>query len=103
MYRAGQTTYHIIVRRMRVVYWVIKAANTHSGFVILLVSARKQWLLECASMVCFTYIVVETFSVPYAMNTDQLLARSSTGSLGDQERKEGRKKERIIVRIMFGA
>jgi len=78
---------------VRVVCWTTKAANTHSESVILLVSAQKQWLLECASMYRCTYIVVETFSVSYVMNTDQLVARSSVSSPGDEERKEGRKKE----------
>jgi hypothetical protein len=94
LYRAGHTTCHIIVRRICVVCWITKAANTHSESVILLVCARKQWLLECASMLRFACIVVKTFSVSYVMNTDQLVAKSSVSSLGDQERKEGRKNDR---------
>jgi len=60
MHRDGQTTYHI-VRRMRVVCWINKAANTHSESVILLDSARKQWLLECASVLRCTYMLLKHF------------------------------------------
>jgi len=94
LYRAGQTTYRIIVRRMRVVCWITIAANTHSESVVLLVSARKQWLLGRTSMLRSTYIVVETFSVSYVMKTDRLVARSLVSSPGDVERNREWKEER---------
>jgi len=35
-------------RRMRVVYWMRKAADTYSKYVILTTFPRKQWLRERA-------------------------------------------------------
>jgi len=36
--------------RMRISYWVSKATNTHSGYVLLIEFQLKQWLLELASL-----------------------------------------------------
>ena len=45
--------------RMRIAYWVTKATNTHSGYVILklLVFTPRQWLHERSSMLRYIYIV----------------------------------------------
>jgi hypothetical protein len=36
--------------------WMIKATNTHSGYVILIAFPRQQWLLESTSILRYTYI-----------------------------------------------
>jgi hypothetical protein len=47
---AIQATYHNIIRRMRLAFWVTKATDTHSEYVILIAFPRRQCLRECASM-----------------------------------------------------
>ena len=42
--------------RMRIAYWVTKATNTHSEYVILIAFPLQQWLCERASMLRYTYI-----------------------------------------------
>ena len=44
------------IRRMRIAYWIPKATNTHSEYVILLTFPLQQWLHELASMLRHTYI-----------------------------------------------
>jgi hypothetical protein len=41
---------------MRIVCWIPKATNTHTGCVILIAFALQQWLYERASMLRYTYI-----------------------------------------------
>jgi hypothetical protein len=53
---AGQATNDNIIRRMRIVCWITKAANTHTEYVILIAFPRHQWLRERASMLRYTYI-----------------------------------------------
>jgi hypothetical protein len=48
--RARQATYDKLTRRMRIAFWVTKAKETHSEYVILIAFRRQQWLRECASM-----------------------------------------------------
>jgi hypothetical protein len=48
--RAGQATDDNITRRMRVAYWITKATNIHSEFVIFLAFPRQKWLRERPSM-----------------------------------------------------
>jgi hypothetical protein len=40
---------------MFVACWIIRATDTHSEYEILIAFAQQQWLLECASMLCYTY------------------------------------------------
>jgi hypothetical protein len=54
--RTRQATGDNIIRRMRVPYWITKATNTHSEYVILIAFLRQQWLLERASMLHYTHI-----------------------------------------------
>jgi len=42
--------------RMRIACWILKATNTHSEYVILIVFPPQQWLHERASMLRYTYI-----------------------------------------------
>ena len=42
--------------RMRIACWILIATNTHSECVILAAFPLLQWLHECASMLCDTYI-----------------------------------------------
>ena len=44
--------------RTRFAFWIHKAANTHSKYVIIIAFPRQQWLHERASMLCCTYIVL---------------------------------------------
>jgi len=41
---------------MRISYWITKATNTHSEYVILLAFPPQQWLHERASMLRYTHI-----------------------------------------------
>jgi len=42
--------------RMRILCWIIKAADTHSECVIHIAFPLQQWFHESASMLHFTYI-----------------------------------------------
>ena len=52
-------------RRMRFACWVAKAANTHSGHVILLAFPPQQWLHERASMLRCTCTVCLVISLSF--------------------------------------
>jgi len=54
--RAGQATDENLMRHMRIACWINKATKTQSEYVILIVSARQQWLHEHASVLCYTHI-----------------------------------------------
>ena len=41
--------------RMRIAYWIPKATNTHSQYVILIAFPLQQWLHERASLLRYTY------------------------------------------------
>jgi hypothetical protein len=41
---------------MHIVYWIRKAANTHSQYVIIIVFPQQKRLQEHASMLRYTYI-----------------------------------------------
>ena len=45
------------VWRMRIAFWITKATNTHSQYVILIAVPLQQWLHERASVLRYTYIV----------------------------------------------
>jgi hypothetical protein len=42
---------------LRIAFWLSKATNTHSGYVIFIVFPLQQWLHERASLLCYTYTV----------------------------------------------
>jgi len=42
--------------RMRIAYWIHKATNTHSEYVIRIAFPLQQWLQERASVLRYTYI-----------------------------------------------
>jgi hypothetical protein len=42
--------------RMRIAYWIPKATNTNSDYVILIGFPLQQYLYESASMLRYTYI-----------------------------------------------
>jgi hypothetical protein len=46
--RARQATDDSVLRRMRVTYWITKAADTHSEYVMLIAFLRQQMLRERA-------------------------------------------------------
>jgi hypothetical protein len=53
--RARQVTDDNITRHMRFAWWITKATDTHSEYVILIAFPRQQWLHERASMLHYTY------------------------------------------------
>jgi hypothetical protein len=58
---AGQATDDNIIRRMRFACWITKVTDAHSECVILIAFSRQQWLLECPSMLRYTYIASFVF------------------------------------------
>ena len=50
MVELRQTTDEYTIWRMRFAFWIIKATDIHSQYVILLSFVRQQWLRERASM-----------------------------------------------------
>ena len=53
---AGQAADDNIIGRMRIAYWIPKATNIHSQYVIFIAFPMKQWLHERASILRYTYI-----------------------------------------------
>ena len=51
---------------MRFACWVIKAADTHSEYVILIASSLQQWLHEGALMLRCAYIACLVISKPFS-------------------------------------
>jgi len=49
--------------RMRIAFWIIKATNTHSQYVILIAFPLQQWLHERASMLRYMYIACLVLSL----------------------------------------
>jgi hypothetical protein len=54
--RAGQTAEDTVTRRMRFSCWLAKAKNTHSEYEIFTAFPWQQWLIERASILCYTCI-----------------------------------------------
>jgi hypothetical protein len=44
----------MIIRRMRITYWITKATDTHSEYVTLIPFPQQQWLQERASTLLYT-------------------------------------------------
>jgi len=53
---AVEATDDYIIRRIGFAYWIPKATNTHSEYVMLIAFPLQQWLHERASMLRCTYI-----------------------------------------------
>jgi len=53
---ARQITDGNIIRRMRGAYWLTKAKDTHSEYVILIAFPLQQWVHATASILRYTYI-----------------------------------------------
>jgi len=49
---------HMTVWRMRNAYWITKATNTHSGYVIIFALLLQQWLQERASILRYNTLPV---------------------------------------------
>jgi hypothetical protein len=47
--------------RMHIAWWIPKATNTHSEYVILIDIPQQQWLLERASMLRYMYSTLPVF------------------------------------------
>jgi hypothetical protein len=50
--RAIPATGDNIIQQTHFVYWITKAIDTHSEYIIPLAIARQQWLCKCASILC---------------------------------------------------
>jgi hypothetical protein len=44
------------ILRMGIAYWIPKATNTHSEYVILIAVLQQQWLHQRTSVLRYTYI-----------------------------------------------
>ena len=65
-YTAEPDRPQMIIRRMRIAYWIRKATNTYSQYVIFIAFPLQQWLHERASALRYTYmdcLVVTRFVV----------------------------------------
>ena len=40
----------MIIRHMRIAYWITKTTNTHSAYAIFIVFLHQQWIHGCASL-----------------------------------------------------
>jgi len=62
--------------RMRVAYWLPKATNTHSDYVILIVLPLEEWLHERGSFLRYRYIAcrVTLYPLPTYLLTYMLYA-----------------------------
>jgi hypothetical protein len=49
------------IRRMRIACWILKAANTHSEYVLIIAFPLQQWLHESATMLRYTLLSVFQF------------------------------------------
>jgi hypothetical protein len=54
--RAGQATDDNIIRRMRFAFWITKATDTHSQYIILIVFPQQQWLRDRSSLLRYLYV-----------------------------------------------
>ena len=54
--RARQATDDNVIWRMCVLYWITKATDTHSEYVILITCPWHIWLCECTSKLRYIYI-----------------------------------------------
>ena len=64
---------------MRIAYWIPKATNTHSVYVILIVFPLEKWLHERASLIRYTYIACRITLYPlltYLLHGAQSFLRS---------------------------
>ena len=53
--RARQATRGNVVWCMHIAWWVTKATDTHSEYVILIAFPQQKWLHKCTSMLRYTY------------------------------------------------
>jgi len=56
MWRAKQATDNYIIQCMCFACWITKATDTHPEYVLLIAFPRRQWLRECVSVLCYTYV-----------------------------------------------
>ena len=68
--RAGQVTDDNLTLRMRFAFWVLKATDAHSEYVILNAFPRQQSLRERTGVLCYAYIAC--IVVPRSLRTAQV-------------------------------
>jgi len=49
--------------RMRIAYWVSKATDTHSEFVVVIAFPLQEWLHERVSVLRYTYIASHVYTL----------------------------------------
>jgi hypothetical protein len=68
----------MITWRLRIAWWIPKATNAHSEYVIIIAFLLQQWLDQYASMLHYTYIgilvITETERVHRAVQTERINA-----------------------------
>ena len=75
--------------RMRIAYWIPKATNTQSEYVIFIAFPRQRWLCERASMLRYTYVAClvkrlysirnfDTYTNPHAIITTSVARTPAT-------------------------
>jgi hypothetical protein len=57
------------IRQLRVAYWISKATNTHSDYVILTDFPLQLWTHDSASMLRYMYIAYLVFNKLFAYKT----------------------------------
>ena len=51
--------------RTRFAFWIYKAANTHSEYVIIIAFSLQQWLHKCALVLLYLYTACLVFPHPF--------------------------------------
>ena len=63
--RSGQSTEDNTIWPTCIAYWIAKATDTHSQYVILIAFPQRKWLHEGSSMLIYTYL---TYLVKYLLD-----------------------------------
>jgi len=63
---------------MRIAFWIPKAKNTYSEYVILIAFPLQQWLKERASILRLTSLSVLLLRMRLQRNVDALISRAAT-------------------------
>ena len=84
--RVRQATDGNIIRRLRFAFWITKAADTHSEYVIPITFPRQQWLLERASLLRYVYIACFVTVSRHTLNCLVVNPVSLSGSCGFHSR-----------------
>jgi hypothetical protein len=104
---AGQATDDNIIRRMRFAWWINKATEAHTKYVILIAFRVQYWLHERASMlrymyIAFLYIYEITSHSAWPTVIDVHVARIDTRfNCSHSHVGNGSSRERMILRYIL--